>query len=118
MVRQSLDGHVDSDADSPGEPTHSTADMFDVLNDVQRSHALRYLAETPVATLGELAEWIVGQENGTLEDAERIAIALHHGHLLKLAAAGLVDYDQETRTVETTADLRISGPVPPRGTRP
>jgi hypothetical protein len=79
--------------------------MFDLLTRTERLHALHYLAKTPVATIGELAEWIVARGGDTSDDPERIAITLHHGHLPNLTAAGLVDYDPDSRIVEASDEL-------------
>lgn len=77
-----------------------------VLSAAQRRYVLQYLAgREEVVTLDELAEWITLQDGGRTNDAERVAIALHHCHLPKLTEADLVGYDPDTRTVESTPDV-------------
>ena len=118
MVQNPVGESDDSDGESARAACASTADMFDVLSETQRQQTLHYLAETPVASLDEIAELIARRDGGALDDAEHIAIALHHGHLPKLAADGLVDYDPDTRTVEAHPALATAAsslPLVPPG---
>ena len=59
-------------------------------------------------TLQGLAEDVTRRESsGNPSDqaaAERVAIALHHDHLPKLAAAGVLDYDTQTREIVPLTD--------------
>lgn len=66
-----------------------------VLADPQRRRLLRYLGhEDGTATVTELAERLSGAEReGNASDRTRIR--LHHVHLPMLAAAGVVDHDED-----------------------
>lgn len=97
--------------DEPARETSpSTNEMFDALSAAQRRYVLHYLAGNGVVTLGELAEWVAERDAA---DAERTAIALHHGHLPKLTDVGLVEYDPSTRTVEPRPELSAAAPYLP-----
>lgn len=102
-------------------------DRFDVLADQRRRYVLSYLhdADDDVAELAELvdavrsreAEREDGQGGGGRSDGDRsdgdrsgdgrseadrsdaVKIELHHTHLPKLAASGVIDYDARTETV-------------------
>ncbi|PSP78117.1 hypothetical protein BRC81_08725 [Halobacteriales archaeon QS_1_68_20] len=97
-------------------------DAFEALSERERQYAVHYLAENdvatlgelaePIATLGELAEPIAGRDD-VPGDAEGIATALHHGHLPKLDAVGLVDYDPGSRTVTCQPELTSVTPYLP-----
>ncbi len=102
---------VGTDEESDERAIHPT-DAFGVLSERERQYAVHYLAENDVASLGELAESIA-RHGDVPDDAERIAVALHHSHLPKLATVGLVEYDPATRTVESRPDLTAVTPYLP-----
>jgi hypothetical protein len=87
---------------------------FEVLADDHRRTALAVLGERdgPVG-LDALARAVAARVATESTDerptaTRRIAITLHHHHLPKLAAAGLVEYDATTRTV-TIGAARAAG---------
>lgn len=104
----SRSGRVPTDAigSIPPAPTPRTADT-------RERHLLSYLGafEYPVE-LRTLAAHIAAAERNVPVDAvdERIrhglAVALHHVHLPKLVATGLVHYDPESRMAVTTGARR------------
>jgi|GEM_PF-1150343 len=97
-------GRVPTDAigSIPSAPTPRTADT-------RERHLLSYLGvfEYPIE-LRTLAAHIAAAERNVpvdvVDDRVRhgLAVALHHVHLPKLVAAGLVRYDPESRMAVTT----------------
>lgn len=78
--------------------------LFDVLGDQTRRRLLWYLLDESSASVDELTDVLVGWElaGSWVVDTDRrgrIAASLHHVHLPKLVAAGLVDYDRDAGTV-------------------
>ncbi|WP_459192994.1 DUF7344 domain-containing protein [Halosimplex sp. J119] len=88
---------------------HTSSDpdaLFELLADPRRRRLLEVLEETgrgERAPLADLSERVAVAEGTTEGEARHgVAVALHHVHLPKLDEAGLVEYDPETRVVETT----------------
>lgn len=85
------------------------ADLYEMLGNSRRRHALRYLREhsTP-ASVGELAEYVAAVENGvpveevTPEQRKSAYTALYQNHLGKLVDAGLVRADRRWVGIELT----------------
>lgn len=81
-------------------------DMFDVLADERRVQVLSVLREDSTAMgLSTLVERVAErmQSDPSSEVApRRLRISLHHQHLPKIAAAGLVEYDAENHIVVPT----------------
>lgn len=77
-------------------------DLFALLTHRRRRRVLAVLrdAEEP-STLEEVAAELARRSRGDpgREHLERVRLSLHHWHLPKLAAAGVVDYDPGERTV-------------------
>lgn len=79
--------------------------LFDHLDDGRRRCVLACLiGRSGPIELNEVAELLsVALGSGTSadgpDDCDRLAIELHHVHLPKLAAAGLLEYEPEGRTV-------------------
>lgn len=102
-----------SDAALPGDST-STPDVDAVLAALRhprRRYLLSALAERDSArSLTGLATDVVAREddepreNVTTEARERCRIALHHVHLPKLTALGIVDYDPDGEPTVQAAD--------------
>lgn len=79
---------------------HCRRRTLEVLDDVDAPLTLDALAAR-VADTGHRAETDGGEAETPGED-QHVAIALHHVHLPMLAAADVVSYDTETRTVDPT----------------
>ena len=83
--------------------------VFDLLSNSRRRHVLRYLlTESPSTTLGDLAEYIAGIENEKPEQAlssaerKRVYISLYQSHLPKMDEAGVINFENDRKTVELT----------------
>lgn len=79
--------------------------VFAALADRERRAVVYFLHEHGTATVAELADVVTGWVHGargvaTSDDRERVRVALHHVHLPRLAAAGLVTYDADGQRVE------------------
>ena len=66
--------------------------VFEVLAHKERSMALKYLQEYGASSLSTVAEE-VAKKGERSNASDRLAISLHHVHIPKLVAAGLVRYD-------------------------
>ena len=77
--------------------------LYDVLADERRRRLLSYLhrKDSDVASLVELIDYLVVHEADSVADLDTddVAISLYHTDLPKLADAGLVEYDERSRTV-------------------
>lgn len=75
----------------------SVDELFDLLGNARRRFVLRYLGPTGSATnIDELARELADREADaapTERDRLRVEQSLHHVHVPKLAAAGLVEFD-------------------------
>lgn len=110
--RRSLaDGGHDRPVDglSPSETADSRDDLFAILSNQRRRDVLVYLNEHGgTATLSELAVQVAAWENSTPEgeitsaERQRVYIPLYQTHLPKLAAYGVIEYDQSRGTIERT----------------
>lgn len=83
--------------------------MLSALSDDHCRIVLRSLEQTTARTLD--LDWLVDRvvDAETVPDEaatfrKRVRIALHHVHLPKLAAAGLIEYDTATNRVELIDD--------------
>ena len=94
--------HCQNTADDPGPD-----DVFAVLADPVRRTIVSTLRGNDSTSLGHVAraveeadrEWGDSRASGGTDGIE---IDLHHRHLPKLAAAGVIAYDRRTGEVETT----------------
>lgn len=85
--------------------------VFDALTNAERRYAFYYLRDRGTATAEELATVVSGwvqsrreqREVVTPADRKRVLVSLHHTHLPKLEAAGLVRYDHDTGGVSLDA---------------
>lgn len=89
-------------------PTTTDVDAtVSAVADDQRRAVLRSLAESDGGALDldglvdRVAERVVDGERVTDARAERLRTALHHTHLPKLAACGLVVHDAERNRIES-----------------
>lgn len=99
---------------SKSPPSTPVDSLSDLLADPHRRAALTCLAgrRAPVglhALAGQILE-STGSDPDEMSavDVERLAIALHHNHLPRLADGGLVEYDVDRRTVRAQrADVTV-----------
>ena len=85
-------------------------DLYEMLGNPRRRHALRYLREcdSPVS-VGELAEHVAAAEHDisvaevTYAQRKSAYTALYQNHLVKLADAGFVQSDRRWVDIELTA---------------
>lgn len=77
--------------------------VIEVLAEEDRSVGLSSLAQSVAAEVGDAS-------SGTLtpRDVERAKVELHHQHLPKLDAAGVLEYDTEETHVAPTDDLQTA----------
>jgi hypothetical protein len=80
------------------------SERYRILSDERRRLVLDVLADrTPPVTLDRLAAVIAEREDGLdpddQETVERVRIDLHHCHLPKIAAHGIVDYDRQSNRI-------------------
>ena len=89
--------------------TLTAANALSALEHEHRRIILQELEAESEATVDELAEAITGVERTSVDvrEHERIKLDLHHRHLPKLSAVGLIDYDGGGGTVAYEADERI-----------
>lgn len=89
-----------------GSPFDETLDDVAVLGEQHRDAVVEILAEggSPVRLSG-LAELVVAEARGVspdgvaTRDVEPVELSLHHDHLSKLDAAGVVEYAPEEKRV-------------------
>ncbi|NHN47274.1 helix-turn-helix transcriptional regulator [Halostella sp. JP-L12] len=105
MVKSNTRSPQDSSADSARAPSD---DVFSVLADRRRRQILRYLHEAdPPEGLESIAD-AVGDRAGAPPRRE-LRIALHHKHLPKLDATGLIEYDAgDNRVVDAEGVESVS----------
>lgn len=96
--------------ESTSPPSTPVDSLSELLADPHRRAALTCLAgrRAPVG-LHALARQVLdslgsARADSSAVDVERLAIALHHNHLPRLADSGLVEYDVERRTVRIPRD--------------
>jgi hypothetical protein len=99
---------------------NSLDECLDTVGDQSRRDIIRELRSEHggETTLERLAERFEHEEGGRVQ----AAIALHHHHLPKLAATGVVDYDSDSGTVryrpnegvETLLDVLSAEPRVPK----
>lgn len=88
--------------------------VFSSLTARRRRVILDYLleAEGGRATFDELVDHVVeANARSPSPDREAVATSLHHTHLPKLADGGLVHYDSERGSIETTGAIGLAEPV-------
>lgn len=97
-------GSIDSDL--------SATTIFELLANDRRRYALQYLSQAVGAVhVSELADQLALWEGDHTHDRyERICTSLVHVHVPKLAAAGVVRYDQEHETVDLLESADQFGP--------
>lgn len=60
-------------------------------------------------SVDDLARRLVDRAGPPAGDADRLAVELHHAHLPAMAAAGLLDYDADARTVSARDPPSVLG---------
>lgn len=83
----------------------ASSDVFSALSNERNLCVLRYLYDLSIeeATVEDIAEDIAAsQVADAFRNPERTAHSLHHRVLPKLADAGIVEYDPDTKTVRCT----------------
>lgn len=79
--------------------------LFSAMGDQRRRYLLYYLLDHDPAEVDELTTQVCAWEHGATvdevndEDRRDVRISLHHNHLPKLAASGIIDYDQRSGTI-------------------
>ncbi|MFB6070527.1 MAG: hypothetical protein ABEJ76_05830 [Halanaeroarchaeum sp.] len=97
-------------APTPGAAEPSREEVFEILSNQRRRHAVHYLRqhEDETVRLRELSRQLSAWETGTaLEDVthkqrKRVYTALRQTHLPKMDDAGVVDYDDNRGVVQPT----------------
>lgn len=102
---------LEASANLPDDISSDDLDTaFEILTEERRQFALQYLAEEGgTVSLSDVVTYLVDRESAV--DRTDIAADLHHSHLPKLAAAGLVEYDPEANTVTATTAGHDAVPV-------
>jgi len=94
---------------SPGDKL-CDSECLDLLTSERRRTLLDHLVDDArTHSLGSLATAVAGTERDAdgQPPTEQVRISLHHAHLPKLEAAGVVDYDSQERTVEYLGSPRL-----------
>jgi len=78
---------------------------FAVLDRYERRCVIRFLQETGTdhVSISDLVSHLL-QQDPTPDEHDKLAIALHHYHLPKLAAVGALDFDSGAETVRYNGD--------------
>jgi DNA-binding transcriptional ArsR family regulator len=107
MVAHSDPGGGNSEA----KRVSALSETFRLLSDPRRIRALALLRKAEPTTIEELAAGVAAREPAEMRPgasregdvspahAERVALSLHHAHLPKLRAAGVVEFDSGEGTV-------------------
>ena len=103
-MSQSTHDAARTSVESGGIEELSEDEQYELLSSATRRLAIGVLAEgsAPI-DVGELAAAIARRESGAdapdPEAVERAEIGLHHNHLPRMDALGLVEYDREASRV-------------------
>lgn len=88
---------------SKGEP--SLDEIHSILANPTRRALLDRFLEGETTTIETMATDLAANDEVPYDDPERLKQILHHIHLPKLAAAGLIDFNHGTGTI------RMNGPL-------
>ena len=90
-------------------PQLNQTEVFDILSNDRRRHALHYLLASDEGTdIGELSEQIAAWENDesleqvTSDERRRVYVSLHQTHLPRMDDAGILQYENSRDTIELT----------------
>lgn len=74
--------------------------LFRALGDHRRRRLIRFFVDRPERSAGteELVDHLVGRDSDC-DERESAAVSLHHTHLPKLEAVGIVDHDRSSDVV-------------------
>ena len=111
-MRTQVDSGGDAGPDPEGGPGADAdgiteQEAFAVLAAPRRREALRYLESVGgEATLQELVDGVAEREgvgpDAPASETKRVYVSVYQTHVPRLAAAGVVDYDPESRRVRLT----------------
>lgn len=92
-----------------GSRSISTGDLLRLFADEDRRRVVSHLAETAdgSATVADLAVALETDPPASGASPQEMAVALHHRHLPKLDAAGVVAYDADEEVVHYRASDRV-----------
>lgn len=100
------------DVSSPNDGL-SPDDVFEILSNARRRTMIHYLHQQHGhADLSDIADHIAAWEYDTTHDQitsdqrRRVYISLYQTHLPKLAEYGIVDYDEDEKTVRLTSRVK------------
>ena len=82
--------------------------MFDLLSIHTRRDCLRYLDTYGAAEVSEIAKHIAQQREDSDWSENVVENALSQNHLIRLGSEGLVEFDQESGTVEKADEWRFN----------
>ena len=87
----------------------SRTEVFDILSNDRRRHAVHYLlSRDGGAEIGELSEQIAAWENDehieqvSSDERRRVYVSLHQTHLPRMDEAGVLQYENSRDTIELT----------------
>jgi|AntRauMinimDraft_3_1070383.scaffolds.fasta_scaffold00075_29 hypothetical protein len=93
--------------------TESAHDVYSVMANELRRNALAVIANEPTGMdvsrlVEEVADRIEAAKTEAASDevVQEVRQSLHHIHMPKMVSAGLVEYDDESRTVKATSEIR------------
>lgn len=95
--------------EAPPRTSLSTDELFSVLADDRRRQILQYLADHDRTTVTDIVDSIAVEADASTR--ARIAVSLVHTHLPKLADAGVLEYDERTKSVVATPIIDRFQPV-------
>lgn len=106
----------------------SSQQLYNVIGDRRRRYTVHYLKQQDGGVaVRDLAEQVAAWENGkavdeiSSQERKRVYISLYQSHLPTLDEQGIVEYDEDRKTVELTpamADRKIYLEIVPRGSVP
>lgn len=76
--------------------------ILSALSHEYNRSVVNYFRESPecIASLDELADYVATEASSNgVKSSEQVAIHLHHSGLPKIADAGILDYDPQTKAV-------------------
>lgn len=96
-----------------GEGALSTGELHSILASPDRRHVLEFFREReePVATVEDIADYLVERDDG-FDDQTEARIVLHHAALPKLSESVAFDYDHRTGVVRYRGPTRLDTLLP------